>query len=151
MLCVLMSVAVLVNCSGSVCWVCIPKNSSWSNVPYLLPRAHVQGVKQSVLSVCLFVSQHKNCEIWRSRHHSKMQVSLQCREGVKTYLLLPSRRLKRATSAINHVFLSATPFNHPQLSYAMCCSIVHALTQVGKCRHFINWSMSPCRWWIILL
>ena len=45
-----------------------------------------------------------------------MQVSLQCREGGKTY---PSRRLKRATSAINRVFLSATPFDHTQLCHVL--------------------------------
>ena len=149
MLCVLMSVAVLVNCSGSVCWVCIPKNSSWSNVPYLLPHAHAQGVKQSVLSVCLFISQHKNCEIWRSRHHSKMQVSLQCREGGKTYLVRPSRHLKRATSvyvSLDHAFRP-----HP----VMPCA--HVLPQprmlkfsVGKDRQVYKLRYA-CRSWMQLV
>ena len=52
-------------------------------------------LKQSVLSVCLSmdniiaryiihglsVCQHKNRQSWGSKHHSKMQVSLQRREG----------------------------------------------------------------------
>ena len=71
------------------------------------------------LSVCLSVCQHKNHQIWRSRHHSKMQVSLWCWEDGKTYLLWPSRRLKSATSAINGVFLLATPLDHTQLCHVL--------------------------------
>ena len=66
-----------------------------------------------------------------------MQVSLQIQEGGETYLLQPSRRLKRATSAINHVFLSATPFDHTQLCHVQpqCACSNSALVKVVK---FIN-------------
>ena len=43
-----------------------------------LSHVHAQGVKQSVLSVCLSVCPHKNCQIWRSRRYSEIQVTLQC-------------------------------------------------------------------------
>ena len=84
----------------------------------LLPCAHAQGVKQLVLSVCVCVCLSvQNCQISRSRQHSEMYVSLKCWECGKTYLLFPSRRLKIATSAINCVFLSDTPYDHTQLSH----------------------------------
>ena len=91
----------------------------------LLPRVHVQGEKQSILSVCLLsvcpsvCHHHKNRQILRSRRHSQMKVSLRCWECGKTYLLLPSRRLRRAMNAINHVFLSAIPFDHTRLCHVL--------------------------------
>ena len=54
-----------------------------STTSYLLPHVHAQGIQQSVLSV----RQHKICQIWRSRRHSKIQVSLKSWEGGKTYFL----------------------------------------------------------------
>ena len=68
------------------------------------PRACARG---KAFQFCLFVYLSvikKSHQIWRSRRHSEMQVSLQCRECVMFFSLL-YRHLKRAMSAINCVFL----------------------------------------------
>ena len=50
------------------------------------------------------------------------------------YLLLPSRHLNRATSAIKCVFLSDTPFHHTQLSHVLFQLRLLELSK-GKGRH----------------
>ena len=60
--------------------------------------------------------------------------ALRCRECRKTYLLLPSRCLRRAMNAINRVFLSAMPFNHTRLR--------HVLLQL----HMFEFNVGEGRW-----
>ena len=105
-------------------WLLVPGLSSWF-LP-LSPRAHVQGESNWFY---LYVCGHINCQIWRSRHHSKM-LSLQCREGEITYFLWSSRYLKGAVSIINHVFLSGHAFHpYPVMPCVTAASNAHAQTQ----------------------
>lgn len=54
------------------CWQWQGKSSYFSNAndntTMSLPHKHEQWVKQSALSICLSVWQHKNRKIWRSTH-----------------------------------------------------------------------------------
>ena len=82
----------------------------------------IKGVKQSVLSVYLSVST-KNHQIWRSRHHTEIEVSQKYQTCQQTYVPpFASRRLTKATSATNRGFcrprLSATP--SPTMCFFKC-------------------------------
>ena len=50
------------------------------------------------------------------------------REGGKTYLFYPSRRLIRTTGAVNRVYILDTPFNHMQIGHVLAASTAHAQT-----------------------
>ena len=111
----------------------------------ITPHARGKAIGFVRLFVCLFVST-KNQQIRRSRRYSNMHVSLQCREGGETYLLLPSRHLKRATSIINSMFLSATPFDHTQICHVL--PQLHMLElSVGKGRQ-VPKLIYACRSWM---
>lgn len=53
----------------------------------------------------------------------------------KTYLVLPSRHLRRATSTTNYMFLLATLFDYTQLFHVLLQLHMHKLC-VGKAHQF---------------
>ena len=75
----------------------------------LLPHVHAQGIKQSVLSINLFIS----INIVRSGDLG-IRVIIKCSWAVKNggKLLSASECLTRATSARNCTILLATPIDH---------------------------------------
>ena len=85
--------------------------------------------------ICVFVSTKiaRSGDIARCKYHYRY-----IREGGKTYLLQSSRSLKRATSAVNCVLLSVTPFHHTQLCHVLPQSRMLELNINVRVVKFVN-------------
>ena len=59
----------------------------------------------------------------------------------ETLPILPSRRMKWATSTITHVFLSATPFDHTQLCHVLLqLRMLELCIGKGRCVHKLRYA-----------